>query len=223
MNALARPLVKICGLTRLPDAVWAWRCGADLLGFIQVPSSPRYIAPGRLAALVAALRHAGCRSTLVGVFAGESLDIVRAVMAQCQLDVAQLHGDESPEYARALELPVIVARRVRDRVPWRELAAYDAYAYLLDSFNPQQLGGSGRHWDWRLADGATLRDQRVLIAGGLSPLNVAAAVAQLDPWGVDVSSGVESAPGRKDSAQVREFTQAVKLAQVDTMDGNELG
>ncbi|MBM3188479.1 MAG: phosphoribosylanthranilate isomerase, partial [Chloroflexi bacterium] len=144
--------VKICGLTNLSDARWAWECGADLLGFIFVPSSRRYVTVSEVAPIAEALRREGCPARLVGVFAGEPAAAVRRIVAACGLDLAQLHGGESPEYIAELGLPAIVARPMTDGMSWAELNDYDAWAYLLDTHDPQQLGGTGRTWDWRRLD-----------------------------------------------------------------------
>ena len=202
--------IKICGLTNLRDARWAWNCGADLLGFIFVRSSPRYLPIAEAAAIAGSLREEGCTARLVGVFVDAPIDVVRQTVEACSLDIAQLHGDEDPEYVRALGMPTIVARRVRDRVPWEQLAQYDAWAHLLDTYHPQKKGGSGLAWDWSLLRCADLSDLRVIVAGGLTPENVTIAMRQAEPWGVDVSSGVEASPGRKDHAAVELFIRNVR-------------
>ena len=202
--------VKICGLTSADDALNAWRSGADLLGFIFVPTSPRFVQTQNVAAITAALRAEGCLCRLVGVFAGSPVEEVRHVIAQCELDLAQLHGGESPEFAAELGAPTIVARQVKDVVPWAELAAYDAWAYLLDTHVPERQGGTGQSWNWDLLGPPLERPGRVIIAGGLRPGNVAWAIRRTRPWGVDVSSGVEAEPGRKDAGKVARFIEAVR-------------
>lgn len=205
-------VVKICGLTNLEDARWAAQCGADLLGFIFVPSSPRYIAPGKAAAITAKLADEGCAACFVGVFADEPVEAVRRVAATCALRLVQLHGHETPEYAQLLGLPVIVARRVRETIPWEELAAFRPWAYLLDSYDPQRLGGTGQPWPWELLAEGGQRLKRVILAGGLTAENVGRAIRWARPWGVDVSSGVEASPGRKDPAKVERFIRSVREA-----------
>jgi len=208
-----RTHVKICGLTRIEDVRCAWRAGADLLGFIFVAGSPRCLEPEQAAELTAALRQEGCTCRLVGVFAGQSPQAARQTMDACGLHLAQLHGGESPDFARVLDRPYIVAQRVRGAVPWDTLDRYDAWGYLLDSFDPQRLGGSGKRWDWDLVDRQALGKRRVLIAGGINPENVARAVRQLCPWGVDCSSGVEARPGIKDHEKVRALIARVREAK----------
>lgn len=207
-------IVKICGLTNLEDARWAWRCGADLLGFILVRASPRYIAPSEVARIAHVLRAEGCCCQLVGVFADESVEIVRGVVSACGLHLAQLHGNETPAYAAQLGVPYIVARWVGDVLPWGALARYAPWAYLLDSYDAQRRGGTGRTWNWELLRGAAPQGKRVIIAGGLTPDNVCQAIRQAHPWGVDVSSGVEASPGRKDANKIARFIQSVREAEL---------
>ncbi len=201
--------VKICGLTNLEDARWACQQGADLLGFIFVPTSPRNILPAQAAAIIEALRAEGCQARCVGVFADAPASAVQETAAQCRLDLVQLHGSEPPAYARQMPCPVIRAHRVRGPVSWEELLAYPAWAYLLDSFHPQSAGGTGQAWAWEVLEGA-VPAVRLIVAGGLTSENVAEAVRRLKPWGVDVSSGVESRPGKKDPAKVRDFIRQAK-------------
>lgn len=208
--------IKICGLRTLADARHAAQCGADLLGFILVPASRRYLPPAELAPLAAQLRDEGCPARLAGVVAGLPLPELLATAAACRLDVVQLHGDEPPEYVtalRAIGVEAIVARRVREAVPWAELAAYDPWATLLDGYDAGQLGGTGRPWRWELLAGAPAGMGRLILAGGLTPANVARAIRAARPWGVDVASGVEREPGRKDPALVERFIQAVRAEE----------
>ena len=202
--------VKVCGLTNLEDARWAWQCGADLLGFIFVRSSPRYIVPMEAARITRALVAQDCRARFVGVFANESIETVNRIVSECSLHLVQLHGGEKPDYARALDIPVIIARRVQEHVPWDELALYEAWGHLLDTHDPLRLGGTGRTWRWDLLAGVSRGMARLVIAGGLTPDNVGLAIRQARPWGVDVSSGVEARPGRKDPSLVELFVQRVR-------------
>ena len=210
--------VKICGLTNLDDARMAWRAGADLLGFIFVPASPRCISPAQASAIINALREEGCQALCVGVFADAPASEVEKIAEQCRLDLVQLHGAEPPAYARGLHCPVVRAHRVRGAVPWEELLAYDAWAYLLDSYHPQQAGGTGQHWAWDEMDLSAVPPVRLIVAGGLTPDTVAEAVRRLHPWGVDVSSGVESRPGQKDPDRVRDFILRAKAVRMGGQD-----
>lgn len=203
--------VKICGLTNLEDARWAWRCGADLLGFILVPASPRYLPPERARALAQQLRAEGCRTPLVGVFAEADPQVIGEAAQRCGLDLVQLHGQEEHPFPLGdLPLPAIVARRVRAEADWAEWAAPDAWAILLDRYDPARLGGSGQAWDWASYQAPPPGAPRVILAGGLTPHNVAAAIGTVRPWGVDVASGVEAAPGRKDPRLVEQFIRRVR-------------
>jgi phosphoribosylanthranilate isomerase len=206
--------IKICGLTNLEDARWAARCGADLLGLIFVPTSPRYVAPEAAARMARTLHAEGVQAKLVGVFADEAIETVRAFASTCALDLVQLHGRESPAYAAQLERPYLLARRVRDSISWDDLERYAAWGYLLDTYNAGRLGGTGEIWDWRiLSDAGRQLTKRLIIAGGLTAENVAQAVRQAHPWGVDVSSGVEARPGFKDHAKIERFIQSVREAE----------
>lgn len=202
-------VVKICGLTCLEDALGAWECGADLLGFIFWPPSRRSIAPEKAAGITQTLRQQGCNALLVGVFVNQPLEYVRHVYAVCGLDLVQLHGDESPAYAAALGLPYLLARRVRDANAVAGLSAYEPWGFVLDAYDPEQPGGTGRAWAWEIFAHGKL-PPRTLVAGGLTPENVRLALRTLHPWGVDVASGVEIAPGIKDLAKVEALIRYVR-------------
>ena len=207
--------VKICGITNVEDALAAVEAGADLLGFIFYPPSPRYVTMERTGDIIATLRRSE-RGTgreqplrMVGVFVDEELGRVLEAIRECDLDYAQLHGEETPEYVAALGRHAIKALRVRSEADIEQLAAYQATAFLLDAYHPTKSGGTGQAWDWELATAAKQYGP-VIVAGGLTPDNVAEVVCRVRPYGVDVSSGVESAPGRKDIAKVQRFVAAAK-------------
>ncbi len=216
----AVPVVKVCGLTNLEDARSAWHSGADPLGFVFVPASARCITLHTAASITGALRAEGCRVSFVGVFANQGVAFIEEAVAAAGLHVVQLHGDEDPPFARALPVFSIIARRVRESVPWTRLAQYDAWAYLLDGYSPGSLGGTGQTWNLDL-----LADRppaaRLIVAGGLTPENVAHVIKKARPWGVDVSSGVERAPGRKDPDKVARFIAEARAAykDIDRIDG----
>lgn len=201
--------VKICGLTNLEDALAAVEAGADLLGFVRYPGSPRYVTLKQAREIISALRQSGHGVSTVGVFVDEELGRVREAIAECDLDYVQLHGDEPPAYVRSLGERAIKALRVRSAADLERLGAFPAAAYLLDAYHPTKLGGTGETWDWELAVAAK-RYGPVILAGGLTPYNVAHAVRTVWPWAVDVSSGVESAPGAKDRDKMRQFVAEVR-------------
>ncbi len=208
--------VKICGITSLEDAQAAVRAGADLLGFNFYPASPRYISPQACRAIAEVLRPTGV--CLVGVFVNAGVEEVRSTLAECGLHLAQLSGDEPPEVLAELGGLAFKALRPADSQALdgmlaRYPARASAPAWLLDAARPGEFGGTGQSADWRLAAGLAARAP-LLLAGGLKPENVAAAVRQVRPWGVDVASGVESTTGRKDFHKMVEFIQAARRADL---------
>ncbi len=203
--------IKICGITREADADAVVQAGADALGLNFAPSSPRRIDLERAAAIAGRVRGRICR---VGVFVDPSADQVARVLDRVELDVLQFHGDESGEACRQFGLPFMKVLRVREPLAMasieREYA--DACCLLLDAYVPGVPGGTGRSFDWALWPASAALP--LVLAGGLSPDNVAAAVSRLDPWGVDVSGGVEGAQkGMKDPERIRKFVQEVKGAR----------
>jgi phosphoribosylanthranilate isomerase len=204
------PRVKICGITNLEDAEAAVAAGADALGFIFVPATPRYVTLEQATGLIRSLPPLVAK---VGVFMDADEGTVRKTVELCGLDTLQLHGRETPEFCqRFAPLKVIKAFRIRDESTVLQLPAYATAAWLLDSYVPGKAGGSSTAFDWELAVSAKRFGRPFLLAGGLTPENVAAAVRQVQPYGVDVSSGVEQHPGRKDHAKVADFIRQAKLA-----------
>lgn len=202
-----RVRVKLCGITRLEDALVAIEAGADALGFVFHPPSPRYIQPEDAAEIIARLP---AFVATVGVFVDRPAEVVRQIARTARLGTAQLHGAESPEYCESLGLRYIKAFRLREESDLEQLAAYGpGKEFLLDSFSASAEGGTGQAFDWRWAKAAA-RYGRIVLAGGLTPENVAAAIRVARPAAVDLSSGVESAPGIKDHARVRAFLRAVR-------------
>jgi phosphoribosylanthranilate isomerase len=199
--------VKICGVTRVEDALAAARLGADAIGFNFWPRSKRYLDPAAAAAVV---RRLPPHVATFGVFVDPTRAELEAALAASGVGAAQLHGDEPPALCAGLGVPVVKALRIRDRHDLAGLAAYEVRAFLLDSASPG-YGGSGTTFDWSIA-AAVARELPVLLAGGLGPENVAEAVQTVRPLGVDVASGVESAPGVKDLAKVETFIRRAKEA-----------
>ena len=214
-----RVKVKICGLTNLEDAQVAVEAGADLLGFIFYEKSPRYVDPRVVADIVSAIKRAAAVPLCVGVFVNAGPEQILETLAYCALDLAQLHGEEDPASLAALGGRSFKALRPRTVVEAEDAAIrFSPYSppagpdILLDAWHPALRGGSGETGDWQLAAGLA-GQYRVLLAGGLTPGNVADAIRQVAPWGVDVASGVEAAPGRKDHDRVREFVRTVVSSQ----------
>uniref|UniRef100_A0A831UEB1 N-(5'-phosphoribosyl)anthranilate isomerase n=1 Tax=Geobacter metallireducens TaxID=28232 RepID=A0A831UEB1_GEOME len=198
--------VKICGITSLEDALMAVEAGADALGFVFHNESPRHVPPDVAAGIIAALPpfiHT------VGLFVNRPLEFVNVTAARCRLDLVQLHGDEPPEFCDAVERRVIKAFRVQDITSLDPIRHYRVAAHLLDAYSPTAYGGTGLTFNWDIA--AAARDfGPVILAGGLTPDNVREAVEAVQPYAVDVSGGVESSPGKKDGAKVREFIRRAK-------------
>lgn len=201
--------IKICGLTNWDDAWLAVEAGAHALGFVFHPASPRCLSVAAAAAITRRLPPFVAR---VGVFVDTPADLIRAASRECRLDAVQLHGEESPEFCAAMPVPVLKAFRLRDAGTLAVLPRYQTAAWLLDSFVPGQPGGTGAVFNWALAVEAAKLGCPIILAGGLTPANVADAIRQVRPYAVDVSSGVEAVPGRKDPAKVRAFIQAARLA-----------
>jgi len=210
--------LKVCGLTNLADARAS--AGADMLGFIFFPRSPRCVTPEQVRHILDGLDSARAGVIAVGVFVDEQPETIRQVLDFCGLDAAQLHGDEPPGALEQLARRAYKALRPVPAAQGEALAPRYALpdgrrqggqlpALLLDAFHPQLRGGSGRTADWQLASRLASR-YPLLLAGGLTPGNVAQAVQAVHPWGVDVSSGVECAPGRKDHAALAAFIAAVR-------------
>ncbi len=200
--------VKICGITNLEDALQAVEAGADALGFVFYARSPRYVTPPQVQKIVAQLPPF---VTTVGLFVNETPQRIRSAMAEARLDVVQLHGDEQPEDCRLEPLPVIKALRVKDAASLDGADRYPVSALLLDAWSAEHYGGTGKRFDWQLVKQLTGR-RPLILAGGLSPENVIDAVRLVKPYAVDVSSGVEAAPGKKDPMKVAEFICRVRNA-----------
>ena len=206
-------IVKICGLTNLDDALCAVDAGAEMLGFIFYAKSPRYVTPAIVHDIVRQAKARATHIVTVGVFVNEAPKVIRAKLDASGLDLAQLSGDEPPDVlAQLVGRAYKAVRSAGNAQTFLELVpGSPAHAgmpsLLLDADHPTLYGGSGVRAAESLAV-QLARQCRLLLAGGLNPENVAAVIQQVRPWGVDVSSGVEAAPGRKDHAKVRAFLQA---------------
>lgn len=198
--------VKICGITNYEDGVAAMEMGADVLGFNFYPQSPRYVRPEQAAEIV---RRLPAFIDIAGVFVNSSLEDVREIAGRCQLDWVQLHGDENPEFCRWLaydSVKTMKALRVKDKGDLQQVDSYFTDAILLDAYDPKRYGGTGLTFDWNIIGHIA---RRVFLAGGVNPDNAAAAIG-LGVYGIDVCSGVESEPGRKDHGKMRALFDNIK-------------
>ena len=202
--------VKICGITNPADAQAAVEAGADALGFIFYKKSPRHVAISAAAKITKKVPPFILR---VGVFVNPAAELVRRAIGECGLNLLQFHGDETPEFCARFGLMSMKAFRIRDAESLKELPKYPTEAWLLDAYSAKNLGGTGEKFNWDLAVEAKKLGKPIFLAGGLTPENVAAAVRQVQPFGVDVSSGVERSPGKKDHARVRAFIANVRQGE----------
>jgi len=199
--------IKICGITRLEDALCAAECGADAVGFIFHPPSPRYVGAEKAKAIIAELPEGIVK---VGVFVNRPVEEVERIVEACGLDLIQVHGDESPAYCRRFPAGrIITAVSPRTVEELRRLAVYEVRAFLVDARDAGRYGGTGKRADWALA--ARVRESHPLIlAGGLDADNIPEALATVAPDAVDINSGCESAPGIKDHARMRRIVEMIR-------------
>ncbi|MBL7153950.1 MAG: phosphoribosylanthranilate isomerase [Phycisphaerae bacterium] len=198
--------VKICGITNYDDAVAAMDMGADLLGFNFYPKSPRYLPPEEAAAIISKLP---AMVDTAGVFVNASFDEIRRIIDLCYLDWVQLHGDEDPEFCRSLnsvDVKTMKALRVRDETDIENAEEFFTDAILLDAFHPEKYGGTGLTFDWNIVGHI---GKRVFLAGGINPENAADAV-NLGVYGIDVCSGIEAEPGKKDHEKMKKLFDNIK-------------
>jgi len=200
------PKVKICGITNYEDAVAALDMGADLLGFNFYPESPRFVTPEKAAEIISKLP--GFIDT-VGVFVNTSFEKIRETISQCQLDWVQLHGDEDPQFCRlflSLNVKTMKALRVKDQTDIARANDFFTDAILLDAFQPERYGGTGLTFDWNVIGHIS---KRVFLAGGINPDNAAEAV-KLGVYGIDVCSGIEAQPGKKDHKKMKRLFESIQ-------------
>ncbi len=198
--------VKICGLTNYRDAAAAVDLGADLLGFNFYPGSPRFVTLEQAAQIInklPAFIH------VAGVFVNASLDQIKEAISECNLDWVQLHGDESPEFCeslRSINVRTMKAIRVKDQEDIERAESFFTDAVLLDAFDPEKYGGTGLMFDWNIIGHI---NKRIFLAGGINPDNVAAAIG-LGVYGIDVCSGIEAKPGKKDHRKMRKLFENIQ-------------
>jgi len=202
--------VKICGNTNVDDALAAVDAGADALGFIFCDQSPRHVIVTDAAAIVPQLPTLIMK---VGVFVNPSEELVMRAIGECGLNMLQFHGSETPEFCTQFGLMSMKAFRIRDAESLKALPDYQTDAWLLDAWSSKAMGGTGETFNWDLAVEAVKLGRPVFLAGGLTPGNVSEAIRIVRPFGVDVSSGVEASPGKKDHAKLKEFVKAVRSVE----------
>lgn len=199
--------IKICGITNLNDALAAITAGAHALGFVFHPPSPRNISLEHAGKIICALPPF---IQTVGLFVNQPSEQVNRTCEQCRLDVVQLHGEESPQYCQSINRRIIKAFRVKDHSILQELSLYNVAGYLLDAWSTAAHGGTGETFNWDIAAMATATNKRIILAGGLTPENVAEAIKTVKPFAVDVSSGVESTAGIKEIHKIKSFISNVQ-------------
>ncbi len=206
--------IKVCGLTNVPDALSCAAAGADMIGLNFSSLSLRCIDRRRAAQITAAVRPRFPETKFVGVFVNQESDLVRRLATDLALDAVQLHGDETPDYVRKLDLLfVIKALRVGRDFSEASSIEYGCEAILLDTWSSTLPGGTGETFPWSAAESIRARVKRLILAGGLTSENVGEAIRTVRPFAVDVCSGVEGAPGQKDPARVELFVENVRAAE----------
>ena len=198
--------VKICGITNLEDAQTAVDYGAEVLGFIFYPKSPRRVTVRTVKEITRALPPF---VLTVGVFVNETVETIRKTVQQCGLSLVQLHGDESPEFCDRLDFRAIKAIRVSGPEDLKRIQDYKVQGVLLDSYHPDFYGGTGDPIDWKVLQSLSI-DKPVLLSGGLTPENIRQAIQTVSPYGVDVCSGVEEKPGKKSPEKIKLFIKNAK-------------
>jgi phosphoribosylanthranilate isomerase len=206
-NGGMKTRVKICGITSVADGLAAAAAGADLIGLMFYAASPRRVSLAQAAEISQALPPFVLRA---GVFVNPSPDLVLQAISECHLSLLQFHGDEPSDFCTQFGLMSLKAIRIRDESSLTQLGNYQTEALLLDAYSPNGWGGTGERFNWELAVAAQRFGKPIFLAGGLTPENVAEAVRTVHPFGVDVSSGVESAPGKKDAGKMKAFIRAAK-------------
>ncbi len=199
--------VKICGITNLDDAQVAVEAGADAIGFMFYPESARAISVERAAEIT---RELPSWIQKVGVFVDPSPELVMTALGSCALNVLQFHGSETPDFCASFGVTTMKAFRIKDATSLKPIGDFRTDMYLLDSHVVGKLGGTGEKFNWDLASQAKKLGRPIFLAGGLTPRNVAEAVHEVRPYGVDVSSGVESSPGKKNHAKIWKFIEAAR-------------
>ncbi|MBU4129002.1 phosphoribosylanthranilate isomerase [bacterium] len=222
--------IKICGITNIEDALKAVELGVDALGFVFYEKSPRKITKEKAKEIIdkiqmpvspGILGKAGTitnnqdtitkqRVVKVGVFVDELEEKVNEIASYCNFDILQFHGDETPDYCKKFPQKIIKAFRIKDKESLANIPKYEVDYYLLDAYSKAMPGGTGRTFNWDLAREAKKFGKPIILSGGLNPENIVEAIERVSPFGVDVSSGVELSPGKKDHKRLKEFITKVR-------------
>ena len=200
---------KICGITNLEDALASIEAGVDALGFIFYPKSPRYIAPTEAFKIIKSIPE---KIKTVGVFVNESRNHIQEIIIETGINVLQLHGDESPEDCQYSNTEVWKGVRINSESELSTLNQFKVDAFVFDAFQPDIYGGTGTMCDWDIAKVAA-KTQKVLLSGGLNPENIIDAITRVNTFGVDVNSGVESSPGKKDFGKIKQLFESLKILE----------
>ncbi len=198
--------IKICGITNIEDAMLSVDLGANALGFVFYKESKRYIKPENAQSIISKLPPF---VTTVGVFANQKLEEIKKIKEKVGFDVFQLHGDESPDFCKKVEGKIIKAIRVKDSVDPKEVESYPTQAILFDNYSTEAYGGTGETFGWEILRGFDT-SKKIILSGGLTPENVARAIRIVNPYAVDVSTGVEENPGKKNPEKLKRFIKAVR-------------
>jgi len=198
--------VKICGITNIEDALAAVEYGADALGFVFYKKSPRYIEVKQAKEIISRLPPF---ASTVGVFVNDSFENIESITDLCSITIIQLHGDEDKDFCSNFKVNVIKSIRIKNENSIEKMKEYNVSAFLLDTYSDNMPGGTGKSFNWDLAIKAK-NYGKIILAGGLTPENVREAILKVKPYAVDVSSGVESKPGKKDHKKMKRFIEEVK-------------
>ena len=202
--------VKVCGITSSEDALCSVRLGATALGFVFYEKSPRFVTPVAAGEII---RRLPPFVTKVGVFVNAGADYLREARDAAGFDIYQFHGDETPEFCAAFGEDYIKVIRVKDAGSLDTVELYDTDAFLFDTYSPDAYGGTGENFSWDVLSSRKLEGKFVILSGGLNPDNVRDAIRAVNPYAVDVSSGVESSPGVKDHLEIKRFIEAASYGQ----------
>jgi len=209
--------LKICGITNISDAYMAAECGVDALGFIFYPKSQRYVAPAKAKEIIQKLPW---EMITVGVFVNQEIHAVKEIVSFCRLHLIQLHGDESPEYCGQFPTSTLIkAVSYHTEKEIQELKNYPVAAILMDAREAGHYGGTGKNSDWRLAI-KVKETHHLILAGGLNRENIREAIVRVRPQAVDINSGVEISPGKKDPQKIREIMEIIRATDTDEASRN---